>query len=141
MSDSNLVAFLHAASGCPTKATFLAAIQNVNFTTWPGLTTSLIAKHLLPSTATGKGHMRQEQQRLQSTRLESPIIPPSTSSEDNIVQEEHRHECYLSIISAKARGTTYSDITGRFPLKSSQGHQYLVLCYDFGEVGIRHVMS
>jgi len=87
MSDSNLAVFIHAAAGCPTKATFIAAIQNGNFTTWPGLNTSLIAKHLLPSIATGKGHMKQEQQRLQSTRLESPITPDLPSSEDSIVQE------------------------------------------------------
>ena len=78
MSDSNLAAFLHAAAGGPTKATVLAAIQNGNFTMWPGLTPSLIAKHLLPSIATGKGHMKQEQQRLQSTRLESTITPHSS---------------------------------------------------------------
>ena len=131
MSDSNLAAFLHATAGCPTKTTFIAAIQNGNFTTWPGLTTSLIAKHLLPTIATGKGHMKQEQQRLKSTRLESPIIPDLPSSEDNIVQEERRHECYITITSAKPSGTTYSDITGRFPVKSSRGNQYLVICYDF----------
>ena len=131
MSDSNLAAFLHAAAGCPTKATFIAAIQNGNFTTWPGLTTSLIAKHLLPSIATGKGHMKQEQQRLQSTRLESPITPDLPYSEDNIVQEERRHECYIAITSVKPSGTTYSDITGRFPIKSSRGNQYLVICYDY----------
>jgi len=75
--------------------------------------------------------MKQEQQRLQSTRLESPITPHSPFSEDNIAQEERRHECYLAITSAKPRGTTYSDITGRFPVKSSRGHQYLVICYDY----------
>jgi len=61
MSDSNVAAFLHTAAGCPTKATFIVAIQNGNFTTWPGLTTSLIA--------TGKCHMKQEQQRLKSNQI------------------------------------------------------------------------
>ena len=28
-------------------------------------------------------------------------------------------------------GITYSDITGRIPVKSSKGHQYLVICYDY----------
>ena len=51
--------------------------------------------------------MKQEQQRLQSTRFESPITPDLPSSEDNIVQEERRHECYVPITSAKSSGTSY----------------------------------
>ena len=68
---------------------------------------------------------------LQSTRLESPITPHLPSSEDNIFQQERRHERYLAITSAKSMGITYSDITGRFPFKSRRGHQYLVICYDY----------
>ena len=41
-----LASYLNTTAGCPTKPTFIQAINNGNFTTWPGLTTNLIYKHL-----------------------------------------------------------------------------------------------
>jgi hypothetical protein len=37
--------YLHASVGFPAKETFLAAVRAGNYATWPGLTTTLIAKH------------------------------------------------------------------------------------------------
>ena len=67
-TKSELAAYLHAAAGYPTKSSFITAIKNGNFLTWPGLTPELISKHLLPSIPTTKGHLKQEQQNLRSTR-------------------------------------------------------------------------
>ena len=50
--------YFHAAAGFPTKETFLEAVRAGNFTTWPGLTTTLIAKHFPDSDETQKGHMK-----------------------------------------------------------------------------------
>ena len=62
--NSELAAYLHAVAGYTTKSSFLQAIHNGNFTSWPGLTADLISKHLLPSIATAKGHIRQEPKNL-----------------------------------------------------------------------------
>ena len=61
---SELAAYFHATVGSPTKHALTTAINNGNFVTWPGLTTDLINKHLLPSIPTMKGHLKQEQQNL-----------------------------------------------------------------------------
>ena len=60
--------FLHGCAGGPVSSTFVTAIQNKYFVTWPGLTPDLICKHLPPSRATTKSHLHQEAQGLQSTK-------------------------------------------------------------------------
>ena len=50
----DLIRYLHGACFSPTKATWIAAINNGHFTTWPGLTTSLVTKYLPPSIYTAK---------------------------------------------------------------------------------------
>ena len=64
----DLVAFLHAACFAPVKSTFLKAINNNHFTTWPGLTAKLVSKHLQEPTSTALGHIKQEFQGLRSTK-------------------------------------------------------------------------
>jgi hypothetical protein len=39
----------HALVGFPPKETFLAAVPAENYTTWPGMTTTLILKHFINS--------------------------------------------------------------------------------------------
>ena len=41
-----LVTFLHAALGYPVVDTWVKAIQNNQYATWPGLTSALVYKHL-----------------------------------------------------------------------------------------------
>jgi hypothetical protein len=65
----NLAAFLHACAFSPLPSTFLRAVQCGHFKSWPGLTMTLITKHLAKSLATSKGHLRMEQQNIQSTKI------------------------------------------------------------------------
>ena len=132
---STLADYFHAAVGSPTKSSFINAINNGNFTTWPGLTTDLISKHLLPSIPTTKGHMKQEQQHLRSTR---PII--KVEPEPPVEQEIKTHDCFLTL-SAKEEGTSYSDLTGRYPITSSRGNQYIVVLYDYDTNSIQTALT
>ena len=52
----------------PPKSTLLAAIVDQQLMTLLGLTYDLIKKYLLPSMASGKGHMVQRRKGLHSTR-------------------------------------------------------------------------
>ena len=61
-NKSKLASYLNAAAGCLTKLTFIQSINNSNFITWPGLSTNLISKHLLPSLPTLKVNFNQEHQ-------------------------------------------------------------------------------
>ena len=49
----DLAMYYHRAAYSPVPTTFISAIKNGNFSTWPGLTTELISKHLPKSLATG----------------------------------------------------------------------------------------
>ena len=79
-SAKGLVEYLHAACFSPVKATWIKAIQNNTFVTWPGLTAELVAKHLPPSTATVQGHIHQERQHLQSTQVQKKVSPSAGTS-------------------------------------------------------------
>ena len=61
----DLALYLHATCFSPTKDTFLKAIKNNHFIGWPGLNSNLITKHLTPTIASIKGHLKQEKQGLQ----------------------------------------------------------------------------
>ena len=63
-----LAQFLHALMFSPVPSTFTKAIDKNNFTTWPGLSSKLIKRHLPSSIATAKGHLHLERQGLQSTK-------------------------------------------------------------------------
>ena len=54
-----LACFYHAACFSPVKSSWLQAITNGHFATWPQLTPTLIKKHLPPSVASITGHLDQ----------------------------------------------------------------------------------
>ena len=68
-----LAQYLHASCFSPVQSTFVKAIKNKHFKTWPGLTEQLINKHLPTSIATVQGHIHQQRQNLQSTKSIVPI--------------------------------------------------------------------
>ena len=68
-TQNKLARFLHACCFSPIKHTLIKENKRGNFTNWPGLITDLIYKYLPSSITTDKGHMQQEQQNIQSTRI------------------------------------------------------------------------
>ena len=52
----DLAMYYHRAAFPPVPTTFITAIKNCNFSTWPGLTADIISKHLPKSLTTEKGH-------------------------------------------------------------------------------------
>eukprot|EP00804_Cyclotella_cryptica_P018738 CCRYP_007224-RA/>CCRYP_007224-RA protein AED:0.34 eAED:0.32 QI:0/0/0/1/0/0/2/0/496 len=71
-----LVAFLHATAGYPVKSTWLQAIKNRFYNSWPGLTYTLVAKFCPNADATIQGHMAQPQQHIRSTTSTTTHPPP-----------------------------------------------------------------
>ena len=134
----DLVRYLHAACFSPVKSTWLKAIKNNNFVTWPALTESLVTNHLPISTATVQGHLHQQKQNLQSTKISEP------TNKDNDLTIEHQdafpsapqpntkcnHVAYI-LINRNDMTTAYQDLTGRFPVKSSSGNEYILIGYHY----------
>jgi hypothetical protein len=59
-TQPELVRYLHAAAGFPTKPTWYKAVKNGQFVSWPGLTAAAVARHFPESEETIKGtHARR----------------------------------------------------------------------------------
>ena len=159
-THTDLVKYLHAAAFSPVKSTFQKAIQNNHFKSWPGLTPTIL-KHLPTSVNTVQGHIRQEQQNLQSTKLTS--LPPEHlrtikkrferlkekkkpgQTITDVLHEELDEDSFppsptpniktndvaYMVIDKNELSTAYTDLTGRFPCKSSSGNEYLLVAYHY----------
>jgi hypothetical protein len=58
-TQPELVRYLHTAAGFRTKPTWITAVKNHQFASWPGLTVTAVAKHFLE----GKGKWAKNQER------------------------------------------------------------------------------
>jgi hypothetical protein len=70
----DLINYLHAARFSPVKSTWITAIKNGHFTSWPGLTEHAVEKHLSKSTSTTKGHLNQQRQSARTTKFKDPQV-------------------------------------------------------------------
>ena len=158
---SELAQFLHGACFSPVVSTFVKAIKNNHFTTWPGLSEKLITKHLPPAIATSFGHQNKERQGVQSTtkvnnkyqrtlneikkkfaKFKSAI--PNGKSFKEVIENEllndffpqsnspnTRTNCVIHAIVDCDDVVAYGDMTGRFPYRSSRGYQYIYIAYHY----------
>ena len=139
ISDHNtkleLAAFNHGTLFSPRPSTLLRAIKLNYLVTFPGLTESLIRKHLPKSLATSQGHLKAQQKNIQSTKtvLDEPI-PLSTSLDIAPAQEPSNpktHNVFLTLVDNKVFARSYSDQTGQFPVQSGRGNNYMFVLYDY----------
>ena len=132
----NLARFLHAALGGPVNSTLLKAIKLNFLATFPGLTQKLITRNLPPQENTIRCHIKQESQNLQSTKqqviqtkledAEIDAFPPPDSP--NVKTNEVL--CML-VQTKQESGKAYIDLTGRFPIRSARGNQYILVGYHY----------
>ncbi len=127
-TQPELVRYLHACMGFPTKPSWIEAIKNRQYASWPGLTVKAAAKYFPESKETMKGHGRKTKSGLRSTK--TPL--KSDDDNDNIetapIHLPHppakQKELVLRIfdLSDKAQRLVYTDQTGKFPKKPSKGN-------------------
>jgi len=131
-SKRDLVQFYHAACFSPSKATFIKAIRNGNFQSWPGLTTSLVRKFLDPTIATHFGHLNQERMNLQSTQQSSDddFNPPHE------LLNLQTNEMIATVTEFKITSKAFGDLPGKFPITSSRGTQYVLVIYHYNSNAI-----
>ena len=160
-THTDLTSYLHAACFSPVRSTFCQAITQQFFKTWPGLTPTLINRHLPPVIATAQGHMHQERQNLQSTkgsedydtrmdkirnRLKKlqALKSKGQTLEEVFTEEIHKdnfpkaptpniktNDVAYILIDKKDLSTAYTDLTGKFPMRSSRGNQYILIGYHY----------
>jgi hypothetical protein len=102
----------------------LQAVKDGHLITWPGLTEEAINKHLNLTPATAMGHMNQRRQNIQSTS-KAPIEKQQTQDTD---LDTKTHLVYAVVVD---QGQLYTDLTGKFPVRSSKGNSYVMVCYIY----------
>jgi hypothetical protein len=75
-----LIDFLHRACFSPPISTWVQAIENNFFTTWPGLSAEAVQKFLPKSLATAKGHLKAAPKNLRSTSKTRPTLAPTDAN-------------------------------------------------------------
>jgi hypothetical protein len=119
--------YLHALAGFPVKKTFLAAVQAGNYATWPGLTTTLIAKHFSKLEETQKGHMNQQRKGVRLTKVKPPAHIKIEPTRENAPNWTNTKENDIFVATYELSNTVHTDQTGAFPLTSQQGYCYIMV--------------
>jgi hypothetical protein len=119
-----LVHYLHKDLFSPTKYALLQAVKDGHLITWPGLTEDAIHKHLKLTPGTAMGHMNQRLQNIRSTS-KAPIEKQTTPDTDlgNKIQL-----VYAVLVD---QGQLYTDLTRKFPVRSSKENSYIMVCYVY----------
>ena len=143
--------YMHQMFFSPPNSTIIKAANNdqlkgILFLNKP----ELVRKYLAPSPATSKGRMKRVQSNLRSTRTkvrpkpddavilgdqfagagykakahkQAHVIQPGSQGTSNVF-------CCAALGDATT-GTSYTDMTGSFPVMSLDGMQYYVVAYDY----------
>lgn len=124
-----VVAWYHAATGYPTKITWLAAINAGFFATWPLLTAKAVRKHFPESDEVAKGHMRRVKSGVRSTKAQVQEHPEIKEAEATLAQLRKKHnDVYVQV--RLASEMTYTDQTGRFPVVGAGGYKYIMVLLE-----------
>jgi hypothetical protein len=115
---------LHKALFSPTKSALLQAVKDGHLITWPGLTEDAIHKYLKLTPSTAMGHMNQRRQNISSTS-KTPIADAPTADTDLGTKT---HLVYAVLVD---QGQLYTDLTGKFQVRSSKGNSYVMVCYVY----------
>jgi hypothetical protein len=124
-NQKDLINYLHVACLSPVKSTWITAIKNGNFTSWPGLTEHAVEKHLSKSTSTTKGHLNQQRKNTRTTKVKDTKVI--------VTEPELNHGIKTQFVYAATIYTVqiYTDQMGRFPVVSSKGNKYIMILYDY----------
>jgi hypothetical protein len=87
-NQKDLINYLHAACFSPIKSTWIKAIKNGNFSSWPGLNEHSVEKYLSKSTSTAKVHLNQQRQNARTTKIKDAHLLDSETDQDHGVKTQ-----------------------------------------------------
>ena len=107
--------------------TFVNAISKVNFLRWTGLDSTTILQNTQDPITTKKVHPDQEKKNLQSKQAYP--IKNEEAFEDAFTNQEQTktHKCGAVLTPFTQKELVYSDLTGYFPIRFSQGNQFMIV--------------
>jgi hypothetical protein len=130
------ICYLHAAASFPPKSTWLKAVRQGNYSTWPLINVNNVAKYFPESVETQMGHMQGQRQGVHST---CPVDAPGTINDGNppnitvpvsnpaSTAQIVAHDVLIRGIDLK--DTMYTDRTGHFPFISSLSNCYIMILH------------
>jgi hypothetical protein len=126
-NQKDLINYIHAACLSPVKSTWITAIKNGNFSSWPGLNEHSVEKHLSKSTSTTKGHLNQQIQNARTTKIKDAQLLDTDTDQD----QDHGIKTQYIYAATIDAGQIYTDQTGRYPIVSSKGNKYIMVLYEY----------
>jgi hypothetical protein len=115
-NQKELINYLHAACFSPVKSTWITAIKNGKFSSWPGLTENAVEKHLSKYAATTTGHLNQQWQNARTTKIKDTKIISQETDMDHGIKTQF---VYAATIDA---GQIYTDQTDRSPVLQARAN-------------------
>jgi hypothetical protein len=135
---AKLMAYLNATIGSLLVKTLCHAINNDWPTSFPGLTSKAIKKHLPKSISTTMGHMHMIRKGIRSTTKPTIIEimneelekEPELDLPQQITNRQHTVGV-TTMNFEKLKGIIATDLPGRFPTTLGQGNAYVLVMYDY----------
>ena len=131
-----LVQFLNRACFIRVVYTWCKAIDAGYFTTWPGLTSRIVLKHLPKYIDSANGHLRLSHQHIRSTNAQLPLTPPPQPIHQPMMTAATLHtynlaqENLVCMWPVEVSGQIFKDQTGRLPRVSNRGNRSLMVLYE-----------
>jgi hypothetical protein len=125
----------HVASGFPPKETFIRAVCNGDYATWPKLTVQLIHKYMPDSDETAKGHLKGQRQGVRSMKQknfkkmikveEARIKLKGESSPFRPLPPTKLNNIFVRMVDLNEE--IHTNQTGAFPHTSQRGNRYIMV--------------
>ena len=131
-TQPEIIRYMHMVAGFPMKATWIKAIWKENYTTWPGLMVEMVTKNFPKSEKRIKGHNRKIKAGLRSTKVKrSKNGKPEEDKEENSTKAK-RKETFIKLVDLEEElhNKIFTDKTGTFPYRSSQGIRYVMVVLE-----------
>ena len=127
-SMEQIVRYLQACSGFPTKLTWFKSIKGGNFATWLHLSEEAVQNHFPRSDETHQGHMRAIKKPIYSTKnKKKEITVKLEGGKEQTIPLKKNNDIYISVDDAQEK--MYTDQTGAFPRRPRKGNIYImILC-------------
>ncbi len=126
--------YYHALAGFTTKPTWVKAIRNKQFASWPGLAVDAVKRHYTDYEETPKGHGRKTLSGLRSTKQTTPTLDNSGDTGDSHTSAlpcptKKERTIFIRVLDMEDKATQkiFTNQPGRFPKKSSCGNQYIMV--------------
>ena len=130
-NTGELIKFYYATMGYPVISTWTQAIDKGYFRGWRGLTSDRVRRFIKPNEQCEQGHMDQRRTGIRSTKSSHAVPPPdivdTMEEPEQAPQNDKTNMVFMTI--AEAEGQLFTDQTGRFPVTSNRGNNYIVLFY------------